>query len=130
MSEFCEIVIFTGSKSCYADSVIDGLEVKNFIDHRLYRQHTTSYKGYYIKDLSKLGRPLNKIIIIDNIEENYQLQMCNGLNISNYEGEDNDFELEYLLKDLLPVVQKPGKDIYTGLINVRKAMQKRYTLSI
>lgn len=130
LSEFCEIVIFTGSKSCYADSVIDGLEVKNFIDHRLYRQHTTSYNGYYIKDLSKLGRPLNKIIIIDNIEENYQLQMCNGLNISNYEGEDNDFELEYLLKDLLPVVQKPGKDIYTGLINVRKAMQKRYTLSI
>ena len=130
LSEFCEIVIFTGSKRHYADTVIDGLEVKNFIDHRLYRQHTTSYNGYYIKDLSKLGRPLNKIIIIDNIEENYQLQMCNGLNISNYEGEDNDFELEYLLKDLLSVVQKPGKDIYTGLINVRKAMQKRYTLSI
>ena len=130
LSEFCEIVIFTGSKRHYADTVIDGLEVKNFIDHRLYRQHTTSYNGYYIKDLSKLGRPLNKIIIIDNIEENYQLQMCNGLNISNYQGEDNDYELEYLLKDLLPVVQKPGKDIYTGLINVRKAMQKRYTLSI
>ena len=130
LSEFCEIVIFTGSKKLYADTVIDGLEVKNFIDHRLYRQHTTSYNGYYIKDLSKLGRPLNKIIIIDNIEENYQLQMYNGLNIINYEGEDNDFELEYLLKDLLPVVQKPGKDIYQGLINVRKAMQRRYSLSI
>jgi len=130
LSEFCEIVIFTGSKKRYVDTVIDGLEVKNFIDHRLYRQHTTSYNGYYIKDLSKLGRPLNKMIIIDNIEENYQLQMYNGLNISNYEGEDNDYELEYLLKDLLPVVQKPGKDIYEGLNNIRKAMQKRYTLSV
>lgn len=127
LSEFCEIIIFTSSKKHYADSVINGLDVKNFIDFRLYRHHTSPYKGYYIKDLSKLGRPINKIIIIDNIEENYQLQMDNGLNIINYEGEENDNELEYLLNDLLPIVKEPGKDVYKGLIKVRRSMQKRYS---
>ena len=70
---------------------------------------------------------MNKIIIIDNIENNYQLQPNNGLNIINFEGEENDFELEYLLNDLLPIVEKPGKDIFEELESVRKNMQKRYT---
>ena len=74
-----------------------------------------------------MGRPLNKIIIIDNIEKNYQLQPNNGLNIINFEGEENDFELDFLLKDLLPIVEKPGKDICKELGKVRKSMQKRYT---
>jgi TFIIF-interacting CTD phosphatase-like protein len=115
------------AKKKYADIVIDGLGVKEYIDYKLYREHTTPLNGYNVKDLLKLGRPLNKIIIIDNIESNYQLQPNNGLNIINFEGEDNDFELEFLLKDLLPIVEKPGKNIYKELGKVRKSMLKRYT---
>ena len=37
--------------------------------------------GVNIKDLSKLGRDMDKFIVIDNNEENYQLQPNNGLNI-------------------------------------------------
>ena len=127
LNKFCEIVIFTASKKKYADVVIDGLGVKEYIDYKLYREHTTPISGYNVKDLSKLGRPLNKIIIIDNIEKNYQLQPNNGLNIINFEGEENDLELDFLLKDLLPIVEKPGKDICKELGKVRKSMQKRYT---
>ena len=127
LNKYCEIVIFTASKKKYADIVIDGLEVKDYIDYKLYRQHTTLLNGYNVKDLSKLGRAMNKIIIIDNIENNYQLQPNNGLNIINFEGEESDFELEYLLNDLLPIVEKPGKDIFEELESVRKNMQKRYT---
>ena len=127
LNKYCEIVIFTASKKKYANIVIDGLGVKEYIDYKLYREHTTPLNGYNVKDLLKLGRPLNKIIIIDNIESNYQLQPNNGLNIINFEGEDNDFELEFLLKDLLPIVEKPGKNIYKELGKVRKSMLKRYT---
>ena len=84
-------------------------------------------KEINIKDLSKLGRNLEKIIIVDNIEENYQLQPNNGLNISDFEGDESDNELEYLLKDLLEIVCTPGKNVINELPKVRRNMQKRYT---
>ena len=127
MSKYCEICIFTASTKYYADTVINGLGNHDLIDYRLYRQHTTMCGGVNIKDLSKLGRNLEKIIIIDNIEENYQLQPNNGINISDFEGADNDNELEYLLEDLLEVVKEPGKNVTNELHKVRRNMQKRYT---
>ena len=127
LSKFCEIAIFTASTQNYADIVIDGLDCKELIDYRLYRQHTTVINGINIKDLSKLGRDMNKIIIIDNIEENYQLQPNNGLNISDFEGDEDDNELDFLLEDLLKLVQQPGKNVCDELPAIRKSMQKRYT---
>ena len=127
LSKYCEICIFTASTKYYADIVIDGLEYNNLIDFRLYRQHTTMEKGINIKDLSKLGRNLEKIIIVDNIEENYQLQPNNGINISDFEGDENDNELEYLLEDLLEIVSVPGKNVINELPKVRRNMQRRYT---
>ena len=127
LSKYCEIVIFTASTKYYADIVIDGLDCNELINYRLYREHTTITNGINIKDLSRLGRDLNKIIIIDNIEENYQLQPNNGLNISDFEGDENDNELEYLLKDLIKVVKKKGCNLYEELAVVRRNMQKRYT---
>ena len=127
LSKYCEICIFTASTKYYADIVIDGLDYNNLVDFRLYRQHTTIYRGINIKDLSKLGRNIEKIIIIDNIEENYQLQPNNGINISDFEGDENDNELEYLLEDLLEIVSVQGKNVIHELPKVRRNMQKRYT---
>ena len=127
LSKYCEIAIFTASTQNYADIVIDGLDCKDLIDYRLYRQHTTLMNGINVKDLSKLGRDMDKIIIVDNIEENYQLQPNNGLNICDFEGDQNDNELEYLLEDLLNLVKQPGKKVGDELPAIRRNMQKRYT---
>ena len=127
LSTYCEICIFTASTKYYADTVINGLGNHELIDYRLYRQHTMIKDGVNIKDLSKLGRNLEKIIIVDNIEENYQLQPNNGINISDFEGDENDNELEYLLEDLLEVVKESGKNVMNELHKVRRSMQKRYT---
>ena len=126
LSEFCEIVIFTASTQYYANIVIDGLDCKDKIDYKLYRQHTDLVDGTNVKDLSKLGRDLAKVIIIDNIEENYKLQPNNGLNISDFEGDEDDNELIYLMKDLLNIVKVPGLDVRNELDTIRINMQKRY----
>ena len=127
LSKYCEIAIFTASTKYYADIVIDGLDCKDLIDFRLYREHTTLTNGINVKDLSRLGRDLSKIIIIDNIEENYQFQKNNGLNICDFEGDENDNELSFLLEDLLKLVSQPGKNVCNELPAIRRNMQKRYT---
>ena len=128
LSQYCEIIIFTASTKYYADIVIDGLkECNDKISGRLYRQHTDIINGFNVKDLSKLGRDLSKIIIVDNIEENFQLQPTNGLNIIDFEGEEEDNELEYLKDDLLNLVSQKGLDVRNELNSIRKAMLNRYS---
>ena len=97
------------------------------ISFRLYRQHTNIINGYNVKDLSKLGRDISKMIIVDNIEENYYLQPENGLNISDFEGDENDNELIFLMNDLVDIVKNNGVDVRKMLPDVRKKMQRRYT---
>ena len=45
---------------------------------------STEVDKCYVKDLSKLGRDLSKIIIVDNLPENYALQLNNGICIREY----------------------------------------------
>lgn len=77
LSQFYEIVIFTAGMQEYADWVLNQLDVEgNLIQHRLYRQHTLNLNSegpLILKDLSKLGRPLHKTIIVDNLAENFIL---------------------------------------------------------
>ena len=76
--------------------------------------------------MSKLGRDLSKVIIIDNIEDNYKLQPKNGLNISDFEGDENDTELNYLLEDLISLVKNKDLDVREYLPEIRKKMKMRY----
>lgn len=76
MSDSFEVVIFTAGTKEYADWALAHLSdnaAENFIDHRLYRDHTIQFMDVFIKDLGTLGRDLTKIIIVDNITENFLL---------------------------------------------------------
>lgn len=78
MAQHYEIIIFTAGMQDYADWAIDQIGEednisKRTISHRLYRQHALPCREFYIKDLSILGRDLNKTIIVDNISENFLL---------------------------------------------------------
>ena len=46
--------------------------------------------------------------------------------ILDFEGDENDNELQYLLNDLLEVVSTPGKNVIYELPKIRINMQKRY----
>lgn len=72
MSKYYEIVIFTAAMQEYADFILDLIDEKRVISHRLYRQHTTYDNGTHVKDLSRIGRSLKSTIIIDNLPENFK----------------------------------------------------------
>ena len=123
MNEFYEIVTFTAGTKDYADNILNLLDINNnLIKYRLYRQHTTIKGCSVFKDLSKLGRDLNKIIIIDNLKDNFKLQPNNGLFIKTWTSDVNDnqfYDLGRILKDIIkanvndvrPIIEKINDDI-------------------
>ena len=83
-----------------------------------------------IKNINKIGRDLDKTIIIDNDEQCFSMQKENGLKIKNFNGEEEDRELIYLKNDLLYLVNKTIKedkkgDIRRFLPEIQKKMNDR-----
>lgn len=98
-----ELIIFTAGTQEYADPILDAIEKgKKYFDKRLYRQHAVIMENFFVKDLSKLGRDLSKVIIIDNMPHNFRLQRENGIFIKNFYGEDKN---DTALTDLIPILQ-------------------------
>ena len=55
------------------------------------------FGDYALKDINKLGRPLSKTIIIDNIEESYaQTSPFNGIKVTTWLDDVNDKVLPIL----------------------------------
>ena len=119
MSKKYELIIFTAGTKEYADPILDLIDKKKiFFDKRLYRNHAIMKDDIYIKDLSKLGRDLSKVIILDNMPQNYELQKENGIFIRNYYGEDKD---DNALRELIPILNKIAKNPQN---DVRKELNK------
>ena len=90
----------------------------------------------FVKDLSRIGRPLNKTIIVDNVAENFSLQPDNGIFIKSWFDDMTDtalLELAPLLKcklfDLflynfvhVEIVEKKVKDVREALRKFRDQM--------
>ena len=126
MKKYFEIVIFTAAAEDYADIVLNELDKNNAINYKLYRKHTEQINGVFIKDLSKLGRDIEKIIIVDNNKDNFSLQPENGLHICSFLGDQNDDELYALSEDLMKIVNSKKKDIRPIIKEIDAIMKKRY----
>ena len=112
-----ETIVFTSATKDYADPIINEIEnsVKYF-DFRLYRKHTVIYDNSYVKDISRIGRLLDKIIIVDNMPQNYRLQKENGIMIKPFWGED-DFDTALVsLGEILDKIYKKFDDVRKGII--------------
>lgn len=71
MGKIYECILFTASLAKYADPVADLLDRENIFKARLFRESCAFYRGNYVKDLSRLGRDLNRVIIVDNSPASY-----------------------------------------------------------
>ncbi|KAH3745220.1 Carboxy-terminal domain RNA polymerase II polypeptide A smallphosphatase 1 [Pelomyxa schiedti] len=79
-----ELVLFTASAGEYAEPVLNFLDVNRVFSARLFREACTFVGGAYVKDLSRLGRDLSQVMIIDNLPISYSLQPENGLPIASF----------------------------------------------
>jgi len=105
MAPLFEIVVFTASLAKYADPVLDLLDPDRLVRHRLFREACVNHKGNYVKDLSKLGRKLQHIIIIDNSPASYMFHPNNAVPIDSWFDDMNDTEL----LELIPFLEDLAK---------------------
>ncbi|OMJ92281.1 hypothetical protein SteCoe_4938 [Stentor coeruleus] len=117
-----EIVIFTAAIQDYADWILDDLDKNKLITYRLYRHHTVPAGNYFLKDLKKLGRDLSKVIIVDNVAENFQLQRENGILIKSWYEDTNDTALKELQDFLLAIPRNQIQDVRAYLKSTREKM--------
>ena len=128
VGEYYELIIFTESTQEYGDLLIDAIEESNiYFDYRFYRQHTVIIDNDFVKDLNRIGRPLDKMIIVDDMPQNFRLQKENGINIKPFWGEDaNDKALEELGKILVNIA-KEGGDIRIGIKKYKDEIATKVT---
>ncbi|XP_033016934.1 carboxy-terminal domain RNA polymerase II polypeptide A small phosphatase 1 isoform X2 [Lacerta agilis] len=113
MGELFECVLFTASLAKYADPVADLLDKWGAFRARLFRESCVFHRGNYVKDLSRLGRDLTRIIIVDNSPASYVFHPDNAVPVASWF--DNMADTELL--DLLPFFERLSKvdDVYTVL---------------
>ena len=131
VGKYYELIVFTTATQDYADLLIDAVEEdKIYFDHRLYREHAVIIDNDFVKDLTRIGRPLDKILIVDNMPQNFKLQKENGIMIKAFWGEDN---YDTALIDLIPIlvnIAKEGGDIRKGLEKYKDEILKKVSSCI
>ncbi|XP_068073219.1 CTD (carboxy-terminal domain, RNA polymerase II, polypeptide A) small phosphatase-like a isoform X1 [Danio rerio] len=117
MGEMFECVLFTASLAKYADPVADLLDQWGVFRARLFRESCVFHRGNYVKDLSRLGRELNKVIIVDNSPASYIFHPENAVPVQSWFDDMTDTEL----LDLLPLFEGLSRetDVYSVLQSLR-----------
>lgn len=120
-----EVCVFTASMRVvyltneYADQIIDAIDTKRVIKHRLYRNNCTYKDFQYVKELSRLGRDLSDVILVDDDEKvfktNYENTYLMQAWLPGYKWSEDDDEL----KKLIPILNQ-----LAGVDDVRPVLRQ------
>ena len=84
--------------------------------------------------MTKLGRDLSKIIIVDNEKSSFSLQQKNGILIKPFFGNENDFNLDMALNNLsnilVKIIKNTFKDIRKELELYKEEIENKVTKDI
>ena len=129
---YYEIVSYTKLSREYSNLIIQQIEKnKKLFDYNLYREHCTLVGNKFVKDISRIGRDMKKIIMVDDIPENLERFFENGILILPYEGEGDSEEDRVLfeLKKLLILFYKIGyEDLRNAIKSYRNEIYDKITL--
>ena len=131
VGHYYELIIWSSTNEAYANSLIDAVEYeKKYFDYVLYREHSIIIGNDFVKDLTRVGRDLDKIIIIDDMPQNFRLQKENGITIKPFYGDDFDDSALYELVPILKHIAEERNDVRIGLRKYREEISKKVTSNI
>ena len=122
MSKYYELVIFTASLSKYANPLMDILDPKRLCTGRLFREHCVYRDRIYMKDMSRLGRRIEDVILIDNSPNSYRPQPENAVPILSWYDDMTDTELFKLMPLLVGLSKIPDVRKVLGICHSNHQM--------
>ena len=125
-----ELISFTNESKELSEKYLEEIESnKKYFDYNLYKEHNILIGRNLVKDISKIGRDMKKIIIVDKLYENIKATPQNGILIKPYFGEkDKNDTVLFELKKLLILVHKMGyEDIRTAIKNYSSDIKYKIT---
>ena len=126
---FYELITFTSASKEYAQPIINEIELKNkYFDYTFFREHSVIAGNDFVKDISRIGRDMKKIIIIDNMEQNFRLNKKNGIKIKAFYGDQNDKVLYELSKILVLIVKQGYEDLTVALQQYANEIKVKITM--
>lgn len=129
MRQHFNLIVFTASLQEYADPILDHLDPEGSIfSKRFYRHHTSELTEGTVKDLGILNTDLSKVIIVDNLPENFIKHKDNGIFIKPWYDDPNDSALREIGTFLKKIVRKNVEDVRTYLSDYRKDLIKSIQL--
>ena len=104
-----DLRLFTSSEKEYADVIVKQFDPDNkYFKARWYKKSChKADNGMYLKDLSQLGLPLDRVVLVDNSTFSFGYQLCNGVPILSYTGATADMELMSLFDYLQNLAKQP-----------------------
>ena len=131
MGVYYELIVWTSATEAYANTLLDAIECeKTYFDYVFYREHAIIVGDDFVKDLNRIGRPLDRVIIVDDMPQNFRLQRQNGITIKPFLGDDNSDMALYYLLPILKNIAEEGNDVRVELAKYRDEIVKKITSNI
>lgn len=129
MSKFYELVLFTAGIREYGDLVVDMIEKEigaKVFSKRLFREDLKIIDSRVVKDLQCISDQMDKIILVDNLRENFY-QERNGITIIDFLGDEDDRCLVEL-SNILQKVANSNSDIREEIFKYRKELNEKVSM--
>eukprot|EP01063_Lacrimia_lanifica_P010936 TRINITY_DN176_c0_g1_i1.p1 TRINITY_DN176_c0_g1~~TRINITY_DN176_c0_g1_i1.p1 ORF type:complete len:257 (+),score=94.47 TRINITY_DN176_c0_g1_i1:53-823(+) len=107
IKDVCEVVLWTASTQRCASRIMDDLDPEgDRLHHHIYRNDIWFTGVPYTKDLTLLGRPMDRVIIIENTPQCIVGNPANAILVDDYTEPDmNDCHLLLIKEALLEMVK-------------------------
>lgn len=128
LAPYYELVLWTEALST-AEPVIDRLDPRRCLRHRLYRDATTYSAGLHRKDLAALNRDLDKVLIIDCDARCFSFQPEHGIAVSKYESDADPDKQDIVLTRLAPFLRYLALGYKLGLVKDLSAELQKLNVS-
>mmetsp|Transcript_319 Transcript_319/g.637 ORF Transcript_319/g.637 Transcript_319/m.637 type:complete len:753 (-) Transcript_319:732-2990(-) len=115
-----EVVLFTAAGQRHADAVLGIIDpAAQLVEHRLYGHHTVSAPQWsWVKDLSRLGRDLAHVVLVDDCEAAALHQPGNWISIKAFYQAEPEWKKDTALLDILTFLRDkivPADDVRTAI---------------
>uniref|UniRef100_A0A7S1QTH8 Mitochondrial import inner membrane translocase subunit TIM50 n=2 Tax=Neobodo designis TaxID=312471 RepID=A0A7S1QTH8_NEODS len=112
LGELAEVVVWTAGERSYAKAIVREINTEGVIRHLVYRDDAWFDEEDYTKDLKKLGRDTDYVLIVENTPDCVRENPTHGIIVSDFEGAVTRRD-ETLLKlaELVEALVKSGKPV-------------------